>query len=243
MPGFASMDSVIGTPQCTPYNLPDSTARALPGLIYTAVDPYWGGGEFLYCKAGGAIRQFGLVVITQTITSGQVVYVATEVPNTANLGRPLGVAMVVAASGNFFWVCVGGVMPVNCSASVAADTAFGIVAAGQGGAVAAGKQVMNARIVIAATQTVAKTGCTANSGSTRLLVPSSEGFFAGAYLSGTGIAAATTVTDIDPSGTVVTLSAVTTAAVNGTVTATYNNATVFYNIAHINRPFAQGPIT
>ena len=57
------------------------------------------------------------------------------------------------------------------------------------------------------------------------------------------IAAGTTVSSIDPSGRFVTLSAVTTAAVAGTVTATYNNATVFYNVAHINRPFAQGAIT
>jgi glycerol uptake facilitator-like aquaporin len=62
-------------------------------------------------------------------------------------------------------------------------------------------------------------------------------------LSGTGIAAGTTITDIDPSGTQVTLSAVTTAAVNGTVTATYNNGTIFYNVAHINNPIAQGAIT
>lgn len=240
---FASTDALIGTQQCTPYNLPDTTARALPGLVYTAVDPYWGGGEFIYCKANGTIRQFGLVVLTQTFASNQVVYNATEVPNTANLGRTLGVAMVSATSGQFIWVCVGGVIPVNCSASVAADTTFGIAAAGQGGANSAGKQILNARVVVAATQTVAKTGCTANSGSLSLRVPNSDGWFAGAYLSGTGIAAATTVSDIDPSGRVVTLSTATTAAVNGTVTATYNNATVFYNVAHINRPFAQGAIT
>jgi len=240
---FASQNSLVGYPQLTPFNLPDSTSRLGPGMIVNAYDPYWGGGEFVYCKANGSIRQFGLVVITPTIASGQVVYNATEVPNTANLGRTLGVAMVVASSGQFLWVCIGGVVPVNCSASVAADTTFGIAAAGQGGANAAGKQILNARVAIAAAQTVAKTGCTANSGSTRLLVPNADGWFAGAYLSGTGIAAATTVSDIDPSGTVVTLSAATTAAVAGTVTATYNNATVFYNIAHINRPFAQGAIT
>jgi hypothetical protein len=212
-------------------------------LLYNAVDPYWGGGEFLYCKANGAIRQYGLVVLTQTIASGQVVYNATECPSTAIMGRPVGVAMVVASSGQFIWVCVGGVVPVNCNASVAADTTFAAAATGQGGALAAGKQIVNARVVIAAAQTVAKAGCTANSGSTRLLIPNADGWFAGAYLSGTGIAASTTVTDIDPSGTVVTLSTATTAAVSGTVTATYNNATVFYNIAHINRPFAQGAIT
>lgn len=237
---YALINGPVGNQQLTPFNLPDTTSRHLPGLIVDAIDPYWGGGEFIYCKANGSIRQYGLVVLTQTIASGQVVYNATEVPNTANLGRTLGVAMTVASSGQFIWVCVGGVVPVNCQASVAADTAFGIAAAGQGGAIGNGKQVLNARIIIAASQTVAKTNCVANSGSNRLRVASADGWFAGAYLSGTGLAAGTTVTDIDPSGTMVTLSANTTAAVTGTVTATYNNATVYYNIAYINRPFAQG---
>jgi len=240
---YALRNGPVGNQQLTPFNLPDTVSRQTPGLIVDAVDPFWGGGEFIYVKANGSIRQYGLIVITQTIASGQVVYNATEVPNTANLGRTVAVAMVSASSGQFFWACIGGVVPVNCNASVAADTTFGIAAAGQGGANSAGKQVLNARVVLAAAQTVAKTGCTANSGSTRLQVPSADGWFAGIYLSGTGIAAGTTVTDIDPSGTVATLSAATTAAVNGTVTGTYNNATVYYNIAHINRPFAQGAIT
>jgi hypothetical protein len=132
--------------------------------------------------------------------------------------------------------------PVDCNASVAADTTFGIAAAGQGGANTAGKQILNARVMIAAAATVAKAGV-ANSGSNKLQVSGADGWFIGAYLSGTGIAAGTTITDIDPSGTQVTLSAVTTAAVNSTVTATYNNATIFYNVAHLNRPFAQGAIT
>lgn len=240
---FALQDGLVGYPQLTPYNLPDTTSRMLPGMIVSAVDPFWGGGEFMYVKANGSIRQYGLVVLTQTIVSSQVVYNATEVPNTANLGRTLAVAMVPASSGQFLWVCIGGVVPVNCQAAVAADTTFGIAAAGQGGANSAGKQILNARVVIASTTTVAKAGCTAASGSTKLLVPNADGWFAGAFLSGTGIAAATTVSDIDPSGTVVTLSTATTAAVAGTVTATYNNATIYYNVAHINRPFAQGAIT
>jgi hypothetical protein len=240
---YALLNGLAGSQQLTPYNLPDTTARHLPGTIVDAVDPFWGGGEFIYVKANGSIRMFGLVVITQTIVSNQVVYNATEAPNTANLGRMLAVAMVPASSGQFLWCQISGTVPVNCQAAVAADTTFGIAAAGQGGANTAGKQILNSRVVIASTQTIAKTNCTANSGSTRLLIPSADGWFAGAYLSGTGIAATTTVTDIDPSGTIVTLSLATTAAVAGTVTATYNNATVFYNVAHINRPFAQGAIT
>lgn len=239
---YASL-SLGANAQISPFNLPDTTARHQPGLIVDAVDPYWGGGEFMYVKANGSIRQYGLVVLTPAVSGNAWAYNATEVPNTANLGRMLAVAMVPASSGQFLWVQVSGITPVNCSASVAADTAFGIVAAGQGGAIANGKQVLNARVVVAAAATVVKAGCTANSGSTRLNIPSADGWFAGAYLSGTGIAAATTVTDIDPSGTIVTLSTATTAAVTGSVTATYNNATIFYNVAHINRPFAQGQIT
>lgn len=240
---YAIVGGPLGNQQLTPYNLPDTTARQAPGLIVTAVDPYWGGGEFIYCKANGSIRQFGLVVFTPVVTSGQMVYNVTEVPNTANLGRAVGVAMTIATSGQFIWVQVSGMVPVNCQAAVAADTTFGIAAAGQGGANSAGKQVLGGRVTIASTATVAKTNCTNQSGSTRLLIPNSDGWFIGAYLSGTGVAAGATVTDIDPSGTIVTMSAVSTAAIAGTVTATYNNATVFYNVAHINSPFAQGAIT
>lgn len=240
---YSVTSNLIGFQQLTPFNLADATSRMQPGTLVSAVDPYWGAGEFMYVKAGGAIRQYGLVVLTPAPASGAYVFTATEVPNTANLGRSLGVAMTAMDSGDFGWICVGGVVPVNSSAAVAADTTFGIAAAGQGGANSAGKQVLNARVVGASTATVAKANCTANSGSTKLNISGSDGWFAGIYLSGTGIAASTTVTDISPDGTQVTLSLATTAAVNGTVTGTYNNATVFYNIAHINRPFAQGAIT
>ena len=240
---YALIGGPIGNQQLTPYNLPDTVARQAPGLIVDAVDPYWGGGEFMYVVANGSIRQFGLVVITQTIASGAIVYNATEVPNTANLGRMVGVAMVPASSGQFLWIQISGTVPINSSAAVAADTAFGIAAAGQGGAIANGKQILNGRIVIASTTTVAKTNCTNNAGSNQLIVPSSSGWFAGLYLSGTGVASGATITDIDPSGKIVTMSAVSTAAISGTVTGTYNNSTVYYNVAHINRPFAQGQVT
>lgn len=240
---YSVIDGTVGFQQISPFNLPDTTARQQPGFLVQAVDNYWGAGEFVYVRAAGAIRQFGLVVLTPVVASGAYRFDATEVPNTANLGRMVGVAMTVMTSGQFGWICIAGVTPVNCQASVAADITFGIAAAGQGGANTAGKQVLNSRILTAAAATVAKANSVANSGSTRLQVTNSDGWFTGIYLSGTGIAATTTVTEISPDGTQITLSLATTAAVNGTVTGTYNNATVFYNVAHINRPFAQGAIT
>ena len=240
---YSVISGTIGTQQISLFNLPDTVSRQVPGMLVEAVDNYWGGGEFIYVKAGGTIRPFGLVTLLQTFANNQVVYTATEAANTGNSGRPCGIAMVSATIGQFLWVCVRGVVPLNSNAAVAADTAVGVGGAGQGGTQTAGKQILNARVVVASTQTVAKASCTANSGSTRLLVPNDAGWFIGAYLSGTGIAAATTVTDIDSSGTIVTLSVATTAAVAGTVTATYNNATIFYNVVHMSRPFVQGAIT
>lgn len=240
--GFSSLN-LVGNQQIALFGLPDTTRRHKTGLVIQAVDPYWGGAELVYCYASASIRQGGLVTILPTIQSDSVRFEATEVGNTANLGCSLGVAMTSATVGQYIWVMVYGVIPVNCNASVAANTTFGIAAAGQGGANSAGKQVLNARILAAGSTTVAKANCVANSGSNKLQISGADGWFIGAYLSGTGIAAATTVTDIDPSGTQVTLSANTTAAVNGTVTATYNNATIYYNVAFIDRPFAQGAIT
>ena len=243
---FAPVDSLVGIPQIQFAGLvADTTPRVQPGNFLTAVDNWWGTGEFIYARANGTIRAFGLCVLTpvfdSTLNSWR--YDATEVPNTANLGRMLAVATLAMTAGQYAWFQISGITPVNCQASVAADTTFGIAAAGQGGANTAGKQVLNARILAAGATTVVKANCTAQKGLTVLQVSDSDGWFVGAYLSGTGIAAGTTVSSIDPSGRFVTLSAATTAAVAGSVTATYNNGTVFYNVAHLNRPFAQGAIT
>lgn len=233
-----------GFPPINSDFLPDDTPQAMVGQFIGGFDPYWGGRELVYAQATGAIRQFGLCSLTPTFASGRWGLVASEVPNTANLGEPLGVCMsAIGSGGGYGWFLVSGLVPVNSNASVAADTAFGIAAAGQAGAITAGKQILSARVYAPATTTVAKANCIAGQGSQQLQVTNTDGWFRGAYLSGTGIAAGTTVTSIDPSGRSVSISLATTAAVTGTVTATYNNATVFYNVAYLNRAFAQGQIT
>lgn len=239
----SSSMTVVGNQQLAYFGLPDLIARHQTGLITTFADNYWGGLEAVYVRATGTIRQFGLVCLIPTLVGGLWRYDASEAPSTANIGKACYVAAVSATVGQFFWVVHAGLIPINSSVNIAADTGFANTSVGQAGAVVASKSVLNGRIIAPSTQTVAKTGCTGNSGSTRLAVPNGDGWFAGVYLSGTGIAAGTTVVDIDPSATYVTLSAAMTAAVNGTVTATYNNGVVFYNIAHIDRIMLQGPIT
>lgn len=243
---YAGNSGILGTPQVSLSALTvDSSPRLPPGQLLTMVDNWWGTGEFIYARANGAIRAMGLCVLTPVFdaTLNSYRFDATEVPNTANLGRALCVSQAILAAGQYGWFCVSGITPVSCTGSVAADTAFGINSAGQGGANSAGKQILNARVVAPATTTVVKTNCTAAAGSSQLQVQNSDGWFVGVYLSGTGIAAGTTVVSIDPTGRFVTLSANTTAVVNGSVTATYNNGATFYNVVHLNRSFAQGAIT
>lgn len=245
MPGFSSRDFIA--PQAlTSFWGADDTPRHQDGIIVKADDSgWWGaGGEFIYVRAGGSIRQFGLCVWTPAFnpTLGRYEYVATECPNTANLGRPVGVAMSSAPANHYLWLQVRGITPVNSTASVAADSTFGIAAVGQAGANSAGRQILNARSVAPATTTVVRNGV-APAGSTILRVNSAEGWFPGIYLSGTGIATGTSVARIDVNNNTVVLSAATTGAVNGNVTGTYNNGTIFYNVVALNVPFAQGAIT
>lgn len=235
--------STIGNQQIALYGLPDLVARHQPGLLLDVVDNYWGGARMQYVRAAGTIRQGGLVVLTHTFVSGAWRADASEVPNTANLGRSLYVAMTSATAGQFFWVVFAGLAVINCQAAIAADTTLGIAAAGQGGANTAGKQILNARVVGASTITSAKTNCFGLNGALQITVPNSDGWFIGGFLSGTGVGAAAVVTDISPDGKTVTVSVANTAQITGTVTLTYNNGVIFYHVVHINAPFAQGAIT
>ncbi len=244
MAGFPSIEQIVPAPVRL-NQLP-----LTPGFIATAEDPVWGPGEFIFARANGAIRQYGLCVLTPVWDATNQVFRMdmTEVPNTANLGRPVYVAQAYGAmaAGQYGWFLNSGITPINGTATVAADTAFGVVAAGQVGAISAGKQVCNARIVTPATQTVAKNvvpGMGGQIGDTVVPLNNTQGLFVGGYVAGTGIPAGAFITNIDPLGTFIVISAALTAVATGTVTQTANNATIFYNIAHLDRAFAQGQIT
>lgn len=219
------------------------------GTIATFIDPFWGGLDVirLSIPVATAVRVGQLSTLTATNS-----YVA--VPNTANLGQSVALcASDVTTNATFVqyaWFVIAGRFPVYATASVAADTAFGLTAAGQVGANSAGKQILNARIQLPATTTVIKTNTQTQSGTPFLRVTNTDGWFEGMALSGTGIPATTSVGEIDSSGTMVTMvQSGTTTVQNATatgsvsVTGTYNDATRFWNVATLQRPLAQGAIT
>lgn len=257
----------LGAPPIEPFlptaalalsgGLISSTAQWPPvptGLIVQAEDPVWGPGEFIFAKANGTIALRGLCQLLPVwnSTNRNFDWNATACPNTTIMGRMVGVcvseqgsvgAVNALTAGQFGWFQISGLTPVNGTASVAADTACGITAAGQIGALAAGKQLVNARVVTPATQTVVVASVEGISGDTWIRVANVDGFFVGAYLSGTGVGASAICQAIDRVGNRIQASVANSAAVTGNVTATYNNATIFYNVVHLNRTFAQGAIT
>jgi hypothetical protein len=238
--GYPQIEQVVATPA----NL--AALSISPGFMAAAEDPVWGPGEFIFARANGAIRLYGLCVFTPVwdVTNKVFTMNMTECPNTANLGRGVFVYQgnVALAAGQYGWFMDSGLTPINGTASVAADTTYGITAAGQVGANSAGKQILNSRVVTPASQTVVSAG-QGLAADTRINLASTQGFFVGGYLSGTGVGAAAIVTFIDPLGTYVLASVANSAAISGNVTITYNNATIFYNVAQLDRALAQGAIT
>lgn len=212
------------------------------GTVLNVVDPYWGNLKVIRLKIPTSTA-----VSVGNIAIYDNAYQYTAVPNTANLGQPVAFSLSSVASNatyvQYAWFAQAGTTPVLCGASVAANTAFGITAAGKGGAIANGKQILNARVQVAATTTVAKTAQTTN-GSPIIRVSVADGWFVGLPISGTGIPASTTISAIDGDNRTVTMSANATATGGVTVTGTYNDGSSnYWNVVTFNDPFAQGQIT
>lgn len=233
----------LGTQPVGNFFIPDSTQRHKLGATLSVVDPFYGGQELIYL----AIPTSTALNVGHAVTwdvNNRIV----ALPNTANQGVPVAFALNAVASDaaniQYGWFVIEGQTLAWSNASVAAAAAIGIVAAGQLGANSAGKQILNARVAAAATTTVVKTNVSTRSGSTILKSPNgTDGWFVGIALSGTGIAASTVVTAIDPDNFTVTMNNAATATGAVTVTGTRNDATNFFNLITIDRPLAQGAIT
>lgn len=248
--GYYPIEAVQPIPAATPPNPFWS-----PGFIAAAEDPVWGPGEFVFARVGANIRPYGLCTFLPVwdATNKVFTYNMTECAATTLLGRGLYVlqgnvggvagATVAASAGQYAWFMTSGRTPVNGTSTIGADTASGH-GAGQLIANSTGIQVVNSRVITPATNTVVSP-CTGlgTIGDTQIQLANTAGFFPGVYVSGTGVGALAICTSVDPISKIITVSVVNSAQVSGNVTATYNNATIFYNVLEMNRAFAQGAIT
>lgn len=230
--GYPNIEAVVPVP---------ATLSALtipPGLIVTAEDPVWGPGEFIFGRVSAGIRLYGgcQALPVWDATNKVFTYNFLEWTATANAGRSLYIYQgnVAGTTGQYAWFQMSGRSPLNSSASVAAGTAVGHNATGQGTADAATFGIEGSICITPATQTVVSAGFGVV-GSNRIDLSNTAGFIVGGYLSGTGVGAAAIVSFVDPFGRYVLATVVNSAAVTGNVTITYNNATIFYNVLEMNR--------
>lgn len=236
---FAPLTPYAGTQPFNDWFTPDTTQRMPLGTLITAVDPFWGLGEFIYVKSNDSL-------IKGSVTMWDELYQGVLVPNTANQNFPVGCAMNTFSTGKYGWLQVSGYMVYKTNATVAADAALGITAAGVLGAFAAGKQIVNLRNRKAATATKTVTAGTTN-GNGILTTTGYDGFFLGMALSGTGIPASTVVAGLSSDGrTIFTGSAIGTLGdKNSTATGSITLTGTFtgYGAGVGMYPFAQGQIT
>jgi hypothetical protein len=234
---FAS-NSFAGAQPFNDWFAPDTTQRHQLGFEVTATDPFWGLGVFMYVKSTDAVLKGSVVVWDES-------YNAVLVPNTANQGFPVAVAMAPMASGTFGWVQRSGRAVYKTNATVAADAAIGIAAAGILGTNAAGKQLLGCRNRVSATGTKTLTAQTTTN-SAVLATSGYDGLFLGMALSGTGVPASTVVAKLDSDGKTIymgsaigTIDKLATASGSITLTGTYTG----YGSGLIGFPVAQGAIT
>lgn len=229
---FKLSTPIYGSHPTAEFFAPSQTALTELGTRVFGVDPYWGGGEFIYGKAAGA-QEMG------SVCQWNDGHVFSDHPNTANTGRPIAAAIYPMATNDFGWYMVAGTVVLSASASVAADTAVGITGAGTVGANSAGKQLLGYRNVLPSTTTVVKTATTKNGSNQLEVLAGFGGWFHGITLSGTGIAGGSTITGFDANQRTLTMSANATATGTVSVTGTYTG----FVVGAAQNPFIQGAIT
>lgn len=219
------------------------TAYPTDGLDTTANLPNWIASELL----------FVVNTSSSTFLPGRLVHIdkngaISDVPATANTGRPVYVTLTHFSAGNTVtqggWVMRRGICPVSYAVAATAGAVY-IGAAGQATpTLTAGRQLLNATCLIAAAGSFTRSVTTQN-GSSRVRMSRTTGVFVGQAISGTGIPASSVVSAIDADGQSVTIGSAVGTPVNATatgqVTGTFTHTG--YGICHIDNPFVQGNIT
>jgi len=134
------------------------TPPAVLGSVVRAFDPTYGEGEFL-CLKGVAATVVGSLVVYDSTT-----YQTTLAPSTANLARPVAVAMSANLAATFGWYQIDGsaVVLKSVNHNIQPNVAVGVYSTGKIAATSssgAGKEIEGARFTAAATAASAATTC------------------------------------------------------------------------------------
>lgn len=137
---FRVIDNLIGT---QPIATTDTVQNHPLGLITNAVDPVYGGGEFIYLKGVGSTVVGSLV--DYDLNAGT----TTLSPATGGTGQ-VAVAMSANVASQYGWYQVCGIAAVKAPNTVVVGAEVWMLAATPGSvddAVVAGEQVLNAKFL------------------------------------------------------------------------------------------------
>ncbi len=165
-----------------------------PGMKLEAYDPVYGWAEFI-CAYGVASLQIGDAV---RIGGG---YATTR--TVASIRGVIGISMSANTDTSALsWFCVRGQAPARVAAATAINTPLFVTATAGSldDAVVAGDNVVGATAATAQGATVKTATLQTTNGSTELYVGDISGLYVGMAVSGTGIAASTTITAIGAGG-------------------------------------------
>jgi len=138
------------------FTTANGTALAIPtppaslGMTIQGTDPTYGTGEFI-CLLGVAGTAVGSLVIWDATT-----YQTTLCPSTANLARPVAVAMSACLAVNYGWYQIAGsaVVLKSTNHNIQPNVAVGVYSTGKIATTSSsgnGKEILGARFTAAAT--------------------------------------------------------------------------------------------
>lgn len=149
---FHITDQLIGG---QPIASTDTVQQHPLGTIVRAVDPVYGGGEFIYLR-GVASTAVGSIVSWNATTHQTVLGVAAE-----RIPRPLAVAMSANVANQYGWYQISGIAVVAKLATVsfAAGAALAVASTGSGTAIAtaSGNEVQGALVAAVASAATGRT--------------------------------------------------------------------------------------
>lgn len=117
-----AIDTVGPGPLALALSTPTYGRFNRPGYQLRGVDLALGGGWFMFVQFTGTVTAGGVVELSATSVNSGARYDASAQAwaGTANSGKPLGVALAAASSGQWGWVQVEGIAVTNTNGTVAA---------------------------------------------------------------------------------------------------------------------------
>ena len=228
----SNLNNMIGQQVAQPFQDPDATRKELSGTSIDIYDTMFGGQQLIYAQSAAAMAIGTACKLSIAYVNGAIVHTMTAIPTATVNGCPIFFAKTTFGAANYWgWFVVSGNAIVAADSALAVDAAAFLHGAGRLGVTGVGVQVTGVNIVQASTATVVKLAQIPGAVSV-IFVSDVSGWFVGMPVTGTGIQATTTITDLDPGGAV-TLSLPTTAGGAVTVTGAYSATPIFWHVANV----------